>query len=54
MSLLAQAHPTRSARLKRLLELVRRMGGRIWVDGRDGGGPVFYVELPATSVGASK
>jgi PAS domain S-box-containing protein len=27
-------------------ELVRRMGGRIWVDGRDGGGSVFYVELP--------
>ena len=35
-------------------ELVRRMGGRIWVDGREGGGSVFYVELPATSVGASK
>jgi signal transduction histidine kinase len=35
-------------------ELVRRMGGRVWVDGRDGGGSVFYVELPATSVGASK
>ena len=35
-------------------ELVRRMGGQIWVDGRDGGGSVFYVELPATSVGASK
>jgi signal transduction histidine kinase len=35
-------------------ELVRRMGGRIWVDGRDGGGSAFYVELPATSVGASK
>jgi PAS domain S-box-containing protein len=35
-------------------ELVRRMGGQIWVDGRDGGGSVFYVELPAASVGASK
>jgi PAS domain S-box-containing protein len=35
-------------------ELVRRMGGRIWVDGRAGGGSVFYVELPAMSVGASK
>jgi two-component system, OmpR family, phosphate regulon sensor histidine kinase PhoR len=35
-------------------ELVRRMGGRIWVDGRDGGGSVFYVELPAISVGAWK
>jgi signal transduction histidine kinase len=36
-------------------ELVRRMGGKIWVDGRDGGGSVFYVELPAApSVAASK
>jgi signal transduction histidine kinase len=35
-------------------ELVRRMDGRIWLDGRDGGGSAFYVELPATSVGASK
>jgi two-component system phosphate regulon sensor histidine kinase PhoR len=35
-------------------ELVRRMGGRIWVDGRDGGGSVFYVELPATIAGVSK
>jgi signal transduction histidine kinase len=31
------------------------MGGKIWVDGRDGGGSVFYVELPAApSVAASK
>jgi signal transduction histidine kinase len=22
------------------------MGGRIWIDGRVGGGSVFYVELP--------
>jgi K+-sensing histidine kinase KdpD len=35
-------------------ELVRRMGGRIWVDGRVGGGSVFYLELPATGSGASK
>jgi two-component system phosphate regulon sensor histidine kinase PhoR len=34
-------------------ELARRMGGRIWVDGRDGGGSVFYLELPA-SPGASE
>ena len=35
-------------------ELVRRMGGRLWVDGRAGGGSVFYLELPASPVGASK
>jgi K+-sensing histidine kinase KdpD len=35
-------------------ELVRRMGGRIGVDGRDGGGSVFYLELPASPAGASK
>ena len=35
-------------------ELVRRMGGRIWVDGRAGGGTVFYLELPARDSSASK
>jgi len=29
-------------------ELVRRMGGQIWVDGREGGGSIFYLELPAS------
>jgi len=28
-------------------ELVRRMDGRIWVEGRDGRGSIFVVELPA-------
>jgi PAS domain S-box-containing protein len=27
-------------------ELVRRVNGRIWVDPNDGGGSVFYVEIP--------
>jgi signal transduction histidine kinase len=35
-------------------ELVRRMGGHIWVDGRDGGGSIFYLELPASASSASK
>jgi two-component system sensor histidine kinase VicK len=34
-------------------ELVRRMGGRIWVDGRVGGGSVFYLDLPASASSAS-
>jgi K+-sensing histidine kinase KdpD len=34
-------------------ELARRMGGRIWVDGRVGGGSVFYLELPASASSAS-
>jgi PAS domain S-box-containing protein len=28
-------------------ELVRRVGGRVWVEGNEGPGSVFYVELPA-------
>jgi signal transduction histidine kinase len=27
-------------------ELVRRVDGRIWVEPNDGGGSVFYVEIP--------
>ena len=34
-------------------ELARRMGGRIWVDGRPGGGSVFYLELPAAAASVS-
>ena len=30
-------------------ELVRRVGGRIWVDANDGGGSVFRVEIPAAA-----
>src|SRR5262249_11833943 len=28
-------------------ELVRRVGGRVWVEGNEGPGSVFYVEIPA-------
>jgi PAS domain S-box-containing protein len=28
-------------------ELVRRVGGRVWVEARDGGGSVFRIEIPA-------
>ncbi len=35
-------------------ELARRMGGQIWIDGRDGGGSIFYLELPASASSASK
>jgi PAS domain S-box-containing protein len=30
-------------------ELVRRVGGRIWVEANDGGGSVFHVEIPAAA-----
>jgi signal transduction histidine kinase len=29
-------------------ELVRRVGGRVWVEGNEGPGSVFYVEIPST------
>ena len=29
-------------------ELVRRVGGRIWVEPNDSEGSIFYVEIPAT------
>jgi signal transduction histidine kinase len=30
-------------------ELVRRVGGRIWVEANEGGGSVFHVEIPAAT-----
>ena len=30
-------------------ELVRRMGGGIWVESNEGGGSMFFVELPLAS-----
>jgi PAS domain S-box-containing protein len=35
-------------------ELVRRVKGRIWVEPQDGGGSVFYLEIPAASERAAK
>jgi len=35
-------------------ELVRRVGGKIWVDSREGEGSTFYVELPLARPRASK
>jgi signal transduction histidine kinase len=35
-------------------ELVRRVGGRIWVEANDRGGSSFYVELPAGATHGEK
>jgi signal transduction histidine kinase len=35
-------------------ELVRRVGGRIWVKANEGGGSIFYVELPAAAPAGGK
>jgi two-component system sensor histidine kinase VicK len=33
-------------------ELVRRVGGKIWVESREGEGSTFFVELPFAREGA--
>jgi signal transduction histidine kinase len=35
-------------------ELVRRVGGRIWVESQEGEGSAFYVEVPVARNGAAK
>jgi two-component system sensor histidine kinase VicK len=35
-------------------ELVRRVGGRVWVEPNNGQGSVFYVEIPAETAAAGR